>query len=80
MLKKLLPKTRNKRTPMFRSKNMKRRNSRAIVTIVVRLVINILFVLLQERTKTKIKAKAKIQANIVEEMEDADELCAMILE
>ena len=55
-----------------------RRNSRATVTIVVRLVISLLTVVLQENTKTKTKAKGKSQTNIVGEMEDADDLCAMI--
>ena len=46
----------------------------------VRLVISLHSVVLQERTKTEIKAKAKVKANIVEEIEDADDLCAMISE
>ena len=44
---------------MGRSKNRPRRNSKATVTIVARLVIGLLIVMLQERTKTKTKAKVK---------------------
>ena len=39
--------------------NRPRRNSKATVMIVARLVIDLLIVMLQERTKTKAKAKAK---------------------
>ena len=37
--------------------NKTRRNSRATVTLVVRMVIRLLSVVLQERTKTKVKQK-----------------------
>ena len=41
LLKKLLPKTKRERSPMGRSQNRPRRNSKANVTIVVRLVIGL---------------------------------------
>ena len=57
LLKKILPKTKRERSPTGRSQNRPRRNSKAIVIIVARLVIDLLIVMLQERTKTKAKAK-----------------------
>ena len=59
MLKKLLPKGRRERSPMDRSQNRPRRNSKATVTIMARLVIGLLIVMLQERKKTNVKAKVK---------------------
>ena len=56
---KLLPKKRRERSPTDRSQNMLRKNSRATVTIVVRLVIGLLTVVLSERIKTKAKTKVK---------------------
>ena len=58
-LKKLIPKTKRERSPMGRSQNMPRRNSKATVIIVARLVIDLLIVMLQDRTKTKAKVKVK---------------------
>ena len=78
MLKRLLPKTKRERSLTGRSLNRPRRNSKATVTIVARLVIGLLIVMLQERTKTK--AKAKIKQTSWKKMEDADDLCAMISE
>ena len=59
MLKKLLPKTKRERSLKGRSQNRPRRNSKATGTIVARMVIGLLIVVLQERTKTKVKAKVK---------------------
>ena len=59
MLKKLLPKTKRERSLTGRSKNRPRRNSKATFIIVTRMVIGILIVILQERTKTKAKEKVK---------------------
>lgn len=53
MLKKLLPKARRERRTTERSRP--RRNSRATVTIVGRMVISIFTVILQESTKKKKK-------------------------
>ena len=52
-------KDKKRRSPTGRSQNRPRRNSKATVIIVARLVIDLLFVMLQERTKTKAKAKIK---------------------
>ena len=52
-------KDKRERSPTGRSQNRPRRNSKATVIIVARLVIDLLIVLLQERTKTKAKAKIK---------------------
>lgn len=59
LLKKLLPKTKRERSPTGRSQKRPRRNSKATVIIVARLVIDLLIVMLQERTKTKAKTKVK---------------------
>ena len=59
MLKKILPKTKRERSPTGRSQNRPRRNSKATVTTVTRLVIRLLIVVLEERTKTKATAKVK---------------------
>ena len=61
LLKKLLPKTKRERSPMDRSQNRSRRNSKTTVIIVARLVIDLLIVMLQEMTKTKTKVKAKVK-------------------
>ena len=59
MFKKLLPKKKKERSLTGRSQNRPRRNSKANIIIVARLVIDLLIVMLQERTKTKAKAKIK---------------------
>ena len=59
IVEKLLPKTKRERSPTGRSQKRPRRNSKATVIIVARLVIDLLIVMLQERTKTKAKAKIK---------------------
>ena len=59
IVEKLLPKTKRERSPTGRSQNRPRRNSKATFIIVARLVINLLIVMLKERTKTKAKAKLK---------------------
>ena len=46
LLKKLLPKTKRERSPTGRSQNRPRRNSKATVIIVARLVIDLLIVIL----------------------------------
>ena len=61
LLKKFLPKTKRERSLTGRSQSSPRRNSKATVIIVARLVIDLLIVILQERTKTKTKAKAKVK-------------------
>ena len=70
-MKKLLPKTKRERSPTGRRQNRPRRNCgkaghRSSDCRAPR--------------KDKDKGKGKIQANIVEEMEDTDDLCAMISE
>ena len=52
-MKKLLPKTNRVRSPTGRSQNRTRRNLKATIATVARLVVGLLIVLLQERTKTK---------------------------
>ena len=52
LLKKLLPKIKRERSLTSRSQNRPRRNSKASVTTVVRIVIGLLIVVLQERKKT----------------------------
>ena len=59
LLNKLLSKTKRERSPTGRSQNRPRRNSKATITIVARLVIGFLIVMLKERTKAKAKAKVK---------------------
>ena len=59
LLKKLLPKKKREKSLIGRSYNRPRRKSKATVTTVARLVIGLLIVVLQERTKTKAKEKVK---------------------
>ena len=80
-MKKLLPKGRRERSPMDKSQNIPRRNSKATVTTAVRVITSLLAVVLQKRINTKTKtdkAKVKSHINIVEKMEDSNDLFAMI--
>ena len=52
-------KDKRERSPTGKSQNRPEKNSKATVIIVARLVIDLLIVMLQERTKTKAKAKVK---------------------
>ena len=59
-MKKLLPKGRRERSPMDKSQNKPRKNSKTTVTTAVRVITSLPAAVLQKRINTKTKTKSKV--------------------